>query len=215
MLKEWRNQRAVQRVKPGNGRQLKRFRWWQNFSRSLFHLPLEAGDGRRALYAVEVKEDSSDGVKKAHLYLDGRHHAQSKLPAVLPVPGGTIEVRASTFGLKRCHYVTADGTERQLVPDPRSAEGKRAHLDHAHPALSRWLGAVSVVVLLVSLALLILQLLEQVTQGDGLGQYTGVFTSPVSLPAWANTLVGAGAAVASTERALRLRHHWLLDGGAG
>ncbi|WP_320773107.1 hypothetical protein [Streptomyces sp. CRN 30] len=144
-------------------------------------------------------------MKEAHLFLEGRHHAESELPAVFAVPGGTVEARASAFGLERCHYVTADGTERQLVPDPRSAEARRARLDRAHPALSRWVGAVAVVVLLVSLAFLLLQLLEQLTRGDGLGRYTGVFTSPVDLPARADFALGAGAAVAGTERALRLR----------
>ncbi|WP_250291529.1 hypothetical protein [Streptomyces atroolivaceus] len=215
MLKEWRHRRAVQRVKPGDGRPLKRFRWWQNFSRALFYLPLAADGGRQTVYAVDVREDKSSGGKKGHLYLDGRHHAESTLPAVFPVQGGTVEVKASTFGLKRCHYVTAEGAERQLAPDPRSAEGKRARLHRRHPTLSRWVGGVAVFVLVVSLAVLVLQLLEQVTRADGLGQHTGVFTSPVDLSAWANTAIGFGAAVASTERALRLRYHWLLDGGAG
>lgn len=46
-------------------------------------------------------------------------------------------------------------------------------------------------------------------------QRVGTFTSPVDLPAWGNAVVGLGAAAASTERALRLRYNWLLDGGAG
>jgi hypothetical protein len=37
------------------------------------------------------------------------------------------------------------------------------------------------------------------------------FTSPVHLPGWLNFGLGLGAAAASTERALRLRHNWLLD----
>ncbi|MFD7968731.1 hypothetical protein [Streptomyces clavifer] len=71
-------------------------------------------------------------------------------------------MNASTFGLKRCHYVTGEGTERQLDPDSRSAEGC-AHLHRAHPSLSRRLGGVPMIVLLVSLAVLIMQLAEQVT----------------------------------------------------
>jgi hypothetical protein len=34
----------------------------------------------------------------------------------------------------------------------------------------------------------------------------------VQLPVWANIALTIAAAVASTERALRLRYHWLLDG---
>ncbi|WP_210571297.1 hypothetical protein [Streptomyces sp. GESEQ-4] len=217
MLKEWRHRRAVQRVKPGDGRALKRFRWWQMLTRALFHLRLMNADGRQTLYAVDVRhQNHSDGYVKAHLYLDGRHHAESRVPAVFPVQGGTVEVRTSAFGLKRCHYVTAEGAEHQLVPDPASAEGRRAHLDRVHPALSRWIGFLSSIVLVIGLVLLILQLAEQVTRApEGVAQYVGTFTSPIDLPAWGNVVVGLVTVAASTERALRLRYNWLLDGGAG
>ncbi|WP_445515351.1 hypothetical protein [Streptomyces sp. NEAU-174] len=217
MFKEWRHRRAVQRVKPGDGRPLKRFRWWQMLTRALFHLRLMNDDGRQMVYAVDVKHQSAaDGYVKAHLYLDGRHHAESRVPAVFPVQGGTVEVKASGFGLKRCHYVTAEGSEFQLVPDPASAEGRRARFERSHPALSRWIGFLSVLVLVIGLVLLILQLAEQVTRDpEGLAQYVGTFTSPIDLSAWGNTAVGLITVAASTERALRLRYHWLLDGGVG
>ncbi|WP_033318669.1 hypothetical protein [Streptomyces yerevanensis] len=217
MLKEWRHRRAVQRVKPGDGRPLKRFRWWQMLTPALFHLRLTHDDGRQTVYAVDVKhQNQSEGYVKAHLYLDGRHHAESKVPAVFPVQGGTIEVRTSAFGLKRCHYVTVEGAEHQLVPDPASAEGRRARLDRAHPALSRWIGFLSSIVLVTGLVLLILQLAEQVTRApEGVAQYVGHFTSPIDLSAWGNIVVTLVTVAASTERALRLRYNWLLDGGAG
>ncbi|TPQ17142.1 hypothetical protein [Streptomyces sporangiiformans] len=217
MLKEWRHRRAVQRVKPGDGRPLKRFRWWQMLTRALFHLRLMNDDGRQTVYAVDVKhQNQSEGYVKAHLYLDGRHHAESKVPAVFPVEGGTVEVRTSGFGLKRCHYVTAEGAEHQLIPDPDSAEGRRARLDRAHPALSRCMGFLSSIVLVIGLVLLILQLAEQVTRApEGVAQYVGTFTSPIDLSAWGNVVVGLATVAASTERALRLRYNWLLDGGAG
>ncbi|GAA4329277.1 hypothetical protein GCM10023086_58330 [Streptomyces venetus] len=217
MLKEWRHRRAVQRVKPGDGRPLKRFRWWQMLTRALFHLRLTDDAGRQMVYAVDVRhQNQSEGYVKAHLYLDGRHHAESKVPAVFPVQGGTVEVRTSAFGLKRCHYVTAEGVEHQLVPDPASAEGRRARLDRAHHALSRWIGILSSIVLVIGLILLILQLAEQVTRApEGVAQYVGTFTSPIDLSAWGNVVVGLVTVAASTERALRLRYNWLLDGGAG
>jgi catechol 2,3-dioxygenase-like lactoylglutathione lyase family enzyme len=217
MFKEWRHRRAVQRVKPGDGRPLKRFRWWQMLTRALFHLRLMNDDGRQTLYAVDVKhQNASDGYVKAHLYLDGRHHAESRVPAVFPVQGGTVEVRASAFGLKRCHYVTAEGAEFQLVPDPGSAEGRRARLDRSHPALSLCMGFLSVIVLVIGLALLILQLAEQITRDpEGVAQYVGTFISPIDLSAGVNAVVGLVTVAASTERALRLRYNWLLDGGAG
>ncbi|CAL9640211.1 hypothetical protein [Streptomyces sp. enrichment culture] len=217
MFEDLRRQRALKRVVPGNGRALKRFRWWQSLSRALFYLRLTAGDGRQSVYAVDVKHgrQDSNGHVRAHLYLDGRHHAESRLPAVFPVPGGAVEVRASSFGLKRCHYVTDDGAEHQLVPDRDSAEGRRAHFDRKHPALSRWTGAVSAAVLVVALLVLLTQLAEQLTRPQEIAQYVGSFTSPVHLSGWANTAVGLVTAAASTERALRLRYSLLLDGGVG
>ncbi|MGW3936931.1 hypothetical protein [Streptomyces phaeochromogenes] len=217
MLKEWRRHRAVQRVKPGDGRPLKRFRWWQMLTRALFHLRLMNDDGRPTVYAVDVKhQNASEGYVTAHLYLDGRHHAQSKVPAVFPVQGGTVEVRTSGFGLKRCHYVTAEGAEHQLTPDPASAEGRRARFDRSHPALSRSVGLLSVIVLVIGLVLLLLQLAEQVTRApEGVAQYVGTFTSPIDLSAWGNTVLAIATVAASTERALRLRYSWLLDGAVG
>ncbi|MFP3813079.1 hypothetical protein SB660_18885, partial [Bacillus sp. SIMBA_005] len=40
----------------------------------------------------------------------------------------------------------------------------------------------------------------------------GTFVSPIHLPLWLNIALGAGAALASMERGLRLRYHWMLDG---
>ncbi|MGI5466240.1 hypothetical protein [Streptomyces sp. CA-132043] len=253
MIKEWRHRRATQRVKPGDGRPLKRFRWWQLPFRALFHLRLtdvdgrqtvrtvgggqtfrtvdsrhtfhtadsrqtvRTANGRQAVYAVDVRhwQNQSSGDVKAHLYLDGRLHAESRLPAAFPVPGGTIEVKMSAFGLKRCHYVTTEGDEYQLVPDPASAEGRRARLHRAHPALSRTIGLLSACVLVAALALLIPQLLEQLTKPEAIAQHTGTLNSPIDLPTWGNIAVGVATLAASTERALRLRFNWLLDGGAG
>ncbi|TRO59856.1 hypothetical protein [Streptomyces sp. IB201691-2A2] len=217
MLKDWRHRRALQRVKPGDGRPLKRFRWWQMLTRALFHLRLMNDDGRQTVYAVDVKhQNASEGHVRAHLYLDGRHHAESRVPAVFPVQGGTVEVRASGFGLKRCHYVTTEGAEHQLVPDPASAEGRRARFDRSHPALSRRIGFLSVTVLAIGLVLLVLQLAEQITRApEGVAQYVGTFTSPIDLSAWGNTVLGVATVAASTERALRLRYSRLLDGAAG
>ncbi|MFC8799671.1 hypothetical protein ACFT2C_18200 [Promicromonospora sp. NPDC057138] len=218
MFKESRRRRAAQRVKPGNGRALKRFRWWQPLSRALFYLPVTNDEGRQVTYAIDVsyvqRAMTDDGKGKAHLYLDGRHHAESKLPAVFPVQGGVIEVVATSFGLKRCHYITDQGAEYQLVPDESSAEGRRARLDREHPALSRWVGSVSLILLVIPALLLIPQLVEVAFEIPPVAERFGTFTSPVRLPGWLNFALGLGAAAASTERALRLRYNWLLDSAA-
>ncbi|MFC8130496.1 hypothetical protein [Streptomyces sp. NPDC057302] len=217
MIKEWRRRRAVQRVKPGDGRALQRFRWWQLPFRALFYLRLTSDDGSHTVYAVDVRHWQSHSSEnlKAHLYRDGRQHALSRLPAALPVPGGTVEVRMSPFGVKRCHYVTDRGPEYQLVPDPHSAEGRRGRLERERPALSRAIGLLSLCVLVAALAVLVPQVAEQLTKPEEIARHTGSFTSPIGLPKWGNIALGLATVAASTERALRLRYNWLLDGGAG
>ncbi|MEB3963262.1 hypothetical protein OKJ48_23895 [Streptomyces kunmingensis] len=218
MFEEMRERRAARRITPGDGRPLERFRWWQLPYRSLFYLRLPAGSGGgQAIYAVDVKrgQDQTSAQAKADLYLDGRHHARSKLPAAFPVPGGTVEVRLSAFGLRRCHYVTTQGAEHLLVPDSDSAEGRRAHLDRAHPALSRGIGTVSLTVLVVALVLLIGQLAEKATAVPVVTEHVGAFTSPVHPSLWGNAVLTVITLTAGTERALRLRYSRLLDGTAG
>lgn len=201
-------------VKPGDGHALPPFRWWQLFSRSLFHLYLAGEGGARDTWSIDFRRGGdSDGELRARLYRDGAHRATSKLPAAFPVPGGTIEVAASGFGLKRCHYVTHDGAQWQLTPDPASAEGRRARLERTNPALSRALGIASVSVLAVALVLGVPQVIEQITQVPLIAETIGTFASPFRLPMWTNILLLVATLTASTERALRLRYNWLLDGG--
>ncbi|MBQ1159002.1 hypothetical protein KBZ21_12870 [Streptomyces sp. A73] len=217
MLKEWRQRRALRRVEPGDGRELKRFRWWQQLSRALFYLRTADATGRWTVYAVNVRhgQNQGSGNVKAELYVDGRQHAVCRLPAVFPVEGGTVEVSMSGFGLKRCHYVTDEGYEHQLTPDPASAEGRRASLARRHPTLSRVIGCFSAVALATALVLLVSQMAEKLTEPREIAQHIGTFTAPVHLSVWMNIAVVLVTLAASTERALRLRYSRLLDGGAG
>ncbi|KIF77256.1 hypothetical protein QR77_32200 [Streptomyces sp. 150FB] len=212
----WRRRRAIRRVKQGDGRPLKRFRWWHiPLGRALFYLR-PSPDGRRpGTYAVDVRYwgNQSGGEVTAHLYLDGRHHARSTIPAVFPLEGGVIEVARSNFGIKRCHYVTAEGEEQQLVPDPKSREGKRARFERDHPAVSRMIAAGSVLMLVIGVGLNLLQIMEPISQVPPVAESLGTFNSPIRLPLWLNLTLAFGAALASMERALRLRYHWLLDAG--
>ncbi|WP_229068543.1 hypothetical protein [Actinoplanes sp. DH11] len=168
----------------------------------------------RTVYAVDVrvsgKQAGDDGM--VHLYADGRHRARSRMPAAIPVDGGTIQVAMSTVGLKRAHYVTTGGEEHRLTPDPRSAIGRRLRFDREHRALSRWIAAFSVVALVVGAGLNLVQLLEPILRVPPIVERFGLFESPVDLPVWANVTLGAVAAAGAVERSLRLRHHWLLDG---
>lgn len=193
---------------------LQPYRRWQAFSRSLFHLRLRDKDGLPQTWSVDVRHGGDEnGEVYVHLYRSGLYMDRAKPPASFPLPGGTIHVAVSTYGVRRAEYVAHNGAVQQLAPDISSAEGLRAHLDQTRPALSRFIGAASGLVLLLSLALGVPQLLESVTSFPPVAETIGTFSSPFFLPGWANTgLVLAGMA-ASTERALRLRYNRLLDGG--
>ena len=213
------------RVRPGDGSALGAYRWWQLLSRSVFHLELVESPGRVHTYAVDVRHaadaqsrrEHEDGGRRspAALYRDGFQVARSNLPAAFPVPGGVVEVATSGFGLKRIRYVGDDGRVLPLRPDPRSTEGRRAAYERRHPTASRVLGAVSLVVLLPVLVLTLLQLAATLSEVPPVAEHLGTFAAPVDLPAWANGVLLALGVVAATERATRLRYHWLLDGAVG
>ncbi|MGO2931023.1 hypothetical protein [Microbacterium sp.] len=214
MVSEGKRRRAAKKVKPGDGHALRRFRWWQLFSRTLFHARFIEEDGRPHDWTVDVALwGDSNGEVRAQLYRDGLNVGTSKLPAAFAAPGGIIEVVASGYGLKRCHFIAEDGTEAQLSPDRASAEGRRARLDRDHPATSRVIGATSFIVLGIALVLGVPQIIDQITHIPWVAENIGVFTSPIQLPAWLNISLFVATLAASTERALRLRNHWLLDGG--
>jgi len=212
----WRERRWARRAEQGDGRSLKPFRWWQMTRRALMSTTL-VHDGRPVVHTVDVRHggDASDGVVRARLYVDGALHLVSRVPARFPVEGGHIEVRVSANGLRRCHVVADDGAERQLVPDPRSAEGRRLRFARDHPAASRFVGALSGTVLLVGVGVNGLQVAEPISRVPPLAQNLGTFDSPLHLDPWVNVALGLAAALGAVERALRLRYHWLLDGGAG
>ncbi|MFF0257127.1 hypothetical protein ACFYPW_32120 [Micromonospora zamorensis] len=210
-LEGWRNRLTARRVRPGNGEPLPRFRWWQLLSRSVRTLTLRAPDGTTPTYAVDVRQlgDRDDGAVRARLYLDGALFAFSTVPARFAVPGGRIEVAVGSFGLRRCHFVRTNGTAVPLVPHPASAEGRRAHLHHTRPGLSRVVGVVSTLLVLVGICVAVPQLVETISQAPPIADSLGTFDSPVRIPPAVNIAAGVAAVVGSTERALRLRSNWL------
>ncbi len=172
---------------------------------------------RQVMHTIEVKHggDAQTGVVRTGLYLDGRLRAQSKVPARFPVAHGHIEVRTSRFGLRRCHFVAHDGTERPLDPDPRSGEGRRMRFAREHPSASQVISVISVLLLLAGVGLNMLQIAEPVSEIPFLAGRFGSFESPLHLPLWLTLLLGFGAVVGAIERAMQMRCHWLLDSGAG
>lgn len=201
------------RIEAGDGRWLEPFRWWHLFTgRTVFFLRLPR-QSDTTNYAVDVRlsGDQAGDQGKAHLYRDGRHVAASELPSAFPIEGGVIEARLGAYGIRRMHYV--DGkSEKQLSPHPRSAVGLRMGFEHRHPGASRWISVVSVALLMVGVGVNAPQLLETLSQVPSIAERVGSFHSPISLPSWLNLVLGVGAVLASAERGLRLRSHWLLDG---
>lgn len=216
MSSRWNDRRLERRVEPGDGRPLKPFRWWQMIGRSVLSVTLPV-NGSPVAHTIEVKHggDAMTGVVKARLYLDDRLHAQSKLPARFPVVGGHIVVRRSEVGMRRCEFLAHDGTQRRLEPHPRSAEGRRMRFAHEHPLASGLIGALSVLMLIIGTGLNALQAAEPISRIPLMADTFGPFESPLHLPVWLNAALGAAAVLGATERAMRLRHHWLLDSGAG
>lgn len=209
MFRDWRRRRAIAKVKPGDGRPLKPFRWWHSLSRTRFHAVIPDDDGEPATWTVDLSY--FDAEETVDLYREGRRVARATSPAVFPVPGGAVEVAMSTFGLSRCHFVPDDGAPVQLLPDRLSSEGLRARFGRRFPRTSTVMGVTAVVVLLVGLVVAVPQAIEWVTSLEVLEGRVEEFTSPIVLPAWASTSLLVAGVLAATERALTLRNHWLID----
>lgn len=222
-MKEWGKRRRQRKVRPGDGRAFVPMQWWHVLHRSAFHLELPVSNGAaggsdeaRPTVDYQVDVDHFSAEFEASLYREGRQVGVGASPAAFSVPGGVVEFAASLYGLKRMHYVPDDGEPtRMLEPDPRSMEGLRAEFDRRRPRASRAVGWAAVVILVVGLVVGGLQLAEVVSRWDVVPESWGVFISPVTLPGWANVTLTVAAVGAALERALTLRHHWLLDGGLG
>lgn len=121
----------------------------------------------------------------------------------------------SQYGMKRCHFVSHEdkNEERPLTPDPASAEGRRARFERRHPIASRAIGAFLSLLLLIGLMLLVQQVAVPLLQIPPIAARVGPVEAPISLTVWLNIAVAATTAAAASERALRLRYNWLLDGG--
>lgn len=208
-FKSKRRQKAIEKVKDGDGHALKPFRFYEVFYRSLFYIKLREEDGELHTYAVHV--DFFDENESIDLYRDGKHHAKASTPAVFPVPGGVIEAATTTYGLKRIHYITEDEREFVLSPDRRSAEGLRLRFDAKFPEISSIIGKLAIIVLLISLILGLPQLASLLSQIPFIADRIGSFESPIILPAWLNTTLFIAGTIAAMERALTLKNHWLID----
>src|SRR5690625_2873041 len=214
---------TVTKERPGNRSRLRRFHVWQGLWRSVFGI-----DHGGARWDIDVNFLDMD--ERVALYRDGRQERTQKLPARFELDDGArIEVRTSTYGIRRAHLITPAGEEVQLTPARGSAERLRADLEQRRPVLSRAISITSFVILLAAVVIQVPQGIEWlVTLGHELApalpenlasvaalleRFT--FTSPWHLEATANSIVGAAALAALLERALRLKYNWWLDGMEG
>ncbi|WP_193106775.1 hypothetical protein [Brachybacterium sp. FME24] len=231
MLDSFRRRRRLRRARPGDGSALRDYRPWQLFTRTLFTLELEDEERGASVYAVDVHfmadelddltEDSLDDLTEdsskrseappVALYRDGAQLQIADPPVAFAVPGGAIEVATSLYGLSRMRYTPEDAPARTLTPHRWSLEGWRARFGRRFPRTSAAVGILAILVLLVGLVLGVPQIAEVITQIDLVAEHVGTFTSPVSLPVWANAMMLFAGILAATERALTLRHHWLID----
>lgn len=156
----------------------------------------------------DIDVDFFDIDEKVHLYADGRQDRVQRSTSSFEIPPGhRIELAWGWYGLKRAHLVDPVGRATQLEPRPGTGERWRADLEHDRPELSRVLSAVSWTLVVLALLLQIPQLLQFLSGWTGWFD----FTSPVSMPGWLNATLSTGGILAALERALRMRHHWLLD----
>ncbi len=120
----WNDRRLERRVKPGDGKPLKPFRWWQMTRRSLLSIALPVGGrgGLSATYTVEVKHggDPESGVVRARLYRDGLCEAESSSRPASRSPAG----RSRSAGAKSaCAAATSSRTTAGDAARPRPALG--------------------------------------------------------------------------------------------
>lgn len=194
-------------VRPGDGSELRPVSGLQWLWRGQFETEHE---GHR--YAVDV--DYFDPAERSVLYRDGRQLAVGDNPARFDLDqagAARIETDMGTYGMKRVHLVTPQGST-QLRPAPGTGEAWRADLARERPGLSRALAVLSALVLMLSLGIEIPQLLELMAGADWWAAITDWRpTAPVTLSPPANTALSVAGVAAGLERALSLRHHWLLD----
>lgn len=209
ILQARQNRRRMGKVKDGDGSAMKPYRFWQFLYRTIFHINIENQYGDSDRYTVDIDLYGPDLLQgRANLFKNNKEIAKSTIPAQFPIGDGYIDVQATDYGLKRIHYVEGN-MERQLTPDPRTAEGFRANLAFRHPKLSRTIDILSITILVIGILVLIPSLIETISGWEITGGFE--FTSPLHLPGWFEGMMLVLTILAAIERALSIKNHWLID----
>ncbi|WP_238544988.1 hypothetical protein [Geomicrobium sp. JCM 19039] len=199
----------MKKVKKGDGHLLKKYQFWHIFTHSLFHIVIKNNENTKTMYAIKSSYFADE--PKVDLYREGKHEAFSKLPAAFPIENGVLEISSGGYGINRIHYATEKDESFSVYPDRRSIRGLRMWVHKQFPLFSRVIGGLAAIVLLVSLALSIPQLIETISDVPWVTENVGTFTSPITLSIPVNALIFGAGALAGFERALMLRSHWLID----
>lgn len=190
---------------PGDGASLAPYSRTQVANRTVLGLTY-------AGHAWAVDYDFFEWDDRVSLYRDGERTAVAKQPAAFPVPGGRIEFATTWFGVRRAHLVPAAGPEQPLSPHPKTLEAGRQRLAQRHPVMSAVLATAAVAVLLVGLVVAVCGVVDTLTHTELAGDRLGwAFDSPFDLDGEATTVLTVAGILAIVERALSMRHHWLLD----
>ena len=152
-----------------------------------------------------VDLDYFDFGERLHLYRDGLEVEVQRSPATFHLDASaTIEASMSLLGMRRIDLVV-EGEPTMLTPVEGTAEGWRLQLARERPDLSRLIGAISWIVLVIALVYEVPQLIALI------GGVVGAdYEPPVMLPGAANFVLGIAALAAALERALRFKsNRWL------
>jgi hypothetical protein len=166
---------------------------WRAFFRGRF-------ETRHDGHTWTVDADFLDFDQKLSLYRDGVEVTEMRSPARFELEGGgAIEASMNVLGMRRIDLVV-DGRATPLAPVDGTAEAWRLRLERERPQLSRAVGAVSWVVLVVALV-------------TGIGELIALagIDSPVEVGQPLGTLLGFAALAAALERALRFKTNRWLD----
>ncbi|MBM7578550.1 hypothetical protein [Jeotgalibacillus terrae] len=209
-IKKMKHKRKMKKVKAGDGHLLKKYRLWNVFTHSLFHVEVtNKTEGETTKYAIKSKYFTEE--PRVDLYKEGRHVSYSKLPAVLPVNGGVIKVNKNSIGINGIRYVSDQEATYSVYPDRRSVRGLRLWFHKRFPNTSALVGLIAVIALLISTTLGLVQLMESFSDIPWIAENIGIFKSPVTLSVGTNLTIGLAAALAGIERTLMFRNHWLID----
>ncbi|WP_404457797.1 hypothetical protein [Oceanobacillus kapialis] len=208
-IRQGRRRRKMKKVKEGDGHLLKRYRIWNIFTHSLLHMEITNEMGEKTYYAIKSRYFTEEA--SVDLYHNGRHIAFSKLPAAFPVVNGVIEIKNNSYGINRILYFSDEKETYSIYPDKRSIRGFRMLVHKRFPKFSSFIAIMAIIILLLSIALSLPQLMETLSKIPWVADNIGTFVSPITLSVWTNFAIGIAAALAGTERAFMLRRHWLID----